>query len=148
MDSSNFSFPKRGKVCIKCEAKRRKTWRKNNPEIIKLAKRRSRMSLPVAERERKRARDTGKLLKQTVISHYSDGKNECHLCKFNDIRALTIDHICGGGRKHLKSLGILGGWGFYKWLIKNNYPEGFQVLCMNCQIVKRHTHGEGVVIER
>ena len=44
---------------------------------------------------------------------------------------LSIDHIDGGGTQHRKQLREQGTI-FYRWVIKNNYPEGFQVLCFNC----------------
>jgi len=62
------------------------------------------------------------------------------LCGFADIRALSIDHIDGGGNKHRRFLGFgLFGAGqkFYSWLKKEGYPEGYQTLCMNCQWIKR-----------
>lgn len=44
-----------------------------------------------------------------------------------------IDHINGNGSKHRKKL---NNTDMYRWLIKNKYPEGFQVLCMNCNFAK------------
>ena len=76
-------------------------------------------------------------LKRMVISHYSSGKFKCRYCGFSDIRALSIDHIKGGGNKHIRQVR-----NFYSWLTKNNYPDGFQVLCMNCQWIKRSQHNE------
>ncbi len=78
-------------------------------------------------------------LKLKVIGHYSNGTMECanpfgkHKEPYTDIRATSIDHIKGGGRKHRKGIGS----GFYRWLIKHNYPKGYQVLCMSCQYIKR-----------
>jgi len=78
-------------------------------------------------------------LKMTVLSHYS-AELKCK-CGFNDIRALSIDHVNGGGNKHAKRIG--GGSGaLYFWIKKHSFPEGFQVLCMNCQFIKRHEKGE------
>ena len=68
-----------------------------------------------------------------VLSYYSSGANVCAHCGFDDIRALSIDHIDGGGTKHRKE--IKGD--MYDWLKRNNYPKGYQVLCMNCQFIKR-----------
>ena len=81
---------------------------------------------------RKLASGRQQRLKRDVISHYSNGTNRCAFCSFDDIRALSIDHINGGGAKHIRSVHNL-----YEWLIKNSYPLGFRVLCMNCQWVKR-----------
>jgi hypothetical protein len=65
------------------------------------------------------------------------------------LRALSIDHINGKGAEHLRSIGSisckgrgLGGTQFYRWLQRNNYPRGFQVLCMNCQWIKRNENNE------
>ena len=76
--------------------------------------------------------------KRLVINHYSEGMMICRRCGFSDIRALSIDHINGGGYKHIRT--IKGD--FYSWLIKSNYPTGFQVLCMNCQWLKRDENHE------
>jgi len=82
------------------------------------------------------------LQKKAVIEKYSGGKNCCVLCGFTDIRALSIDHINGGGHQHVKEIKKTSGCSFYSWLIKNNYPEGYQVLCMNCQFIKRDQKSE------
>jgi hypothetical protein len=29
-----------------------------------------------------------------------------------------------------------------KWIIDNNYPPSIQILCMNCQFIKRHERNE------
>lgn len=63
----------------------------------------------------------------------------CARCQFSDIRALSIDHINGDGAKHRKEI---GGGRIYRWLLKQDFPEGFQVLCMNCQFIKAHENHE------
>ena len=70
------------------------------------------------------------------LSHYSDGKIECGCCKENNYEFLAIDHINGGGNKHIKSI----GGKLVRWLIKNNFPQGFRVLCHNCNMSLGH-HG-------
>ena len=74
-------------------------------------------------------------IKMEVLSHYSEGRFTCVRCGFNDLRALSIDHINGGGNKHRKEEGY--GSNFYGWLIKNKFPDGFRTLCMNCQWITR-----------
>ncbi len=86
------------------------------------------------------ARKTKSKLKQEVLSYYSDGKVVCARCGYSDIRALGLDHVNGGGAKH-RRLGLAGN-GFYVWLKKNNFPAGLQVLCMNCNWVKRVENDE------
>ena len=89
-----------------------KRWRKANPE---LANERSRISRKKFE----------EMTKRLVFEHY--GK-ECVCCGEDEVMFLTMDHIDGGGEKHRKEIGRK----IYNWLYRNNFPEGFQVLCMNC----------------
>ena len=67
----------------------------------------------------------------------------CRCCKESNIDFLAIDHIAG--RKQMDSepelvkLGYsskLEGSSLQKWIIKNNFPEGFQILCQNCNFSK------------
>ena len=72
--------------------------------------------------------------KEKVFKNYSvDGKIEC-FCKENEIAFLTIDHINGCGKELRKKQGL--GAALYGWLIKNNFPKGFQILCYNCNNAK------------
>jgi hypothetical protein len=77
------------------------------------------------------------LLRQTVLSHYG---NRCTCCGETTYEFLAIDHINNNGAKHRKEIG-LGGSRIYRWLKDNNYPDGFQVLCHNCNQAKGH-YGE------
>lgn len=79
-------------------------------------------------------------LKEAAIRHYSPEMN-CVRCGFGDIRALSMDHINGGGGQHRRSIRKYG-YGIYDWVIKNHFPPGFQVLCMNCQFIKRYEKRE------
>ena len=76
-------------------------------------------------------------LKQEVLTHYGNGKCACVKCGFDDLRALSIDHILGEGNTLRKRIGSLGGISFYRMLRKEGYPQGYQTLCMNCQFIKR-----------
>ncbi len=73
--------------------------------------------------------------KEQVFAHYCDGKPKCAKCGFDNPKALSVDHINGKGNEHRKTL---GGVNIIKWIVKNNFPEDFQILCMNCQFIKRH----------
>jgi hypothetical protein len=65
-----------------------------------------------------------------VVYVYSDGYVKCKLCNEDDLDVLTIDHINGGGTKHLKKIPNAD---LYAWLINESFPDGFRVLCWNCQ---------------
>lgn len=58
----------------------------------------------------------------------------CRCCGETIIEFLTIDHINGDGYKHRQEI----GGGILRWLRNNGYPEGFQILCMNCNFGKRN----------
>lgn len=96
-----------------------KQWRKNNPDKMH-AYRNAHV----------------KKLKDETFTAY--GGYICSCCGETEKLFMTIDHINGGGNTHRKSLGNAGGKDFYTWLRKNGYPEGYQVLCYNCNISKGH----------
>lgn len=74
-------------------------------------------------------------LKVEVITAYG---GKCKCCGIDDIAFLSIDHIDGGGRIHRETL---PGRNFYIWLKRNDYPNGFQVLCYNCNTAKSQNIG-------
>ena len=82
---------------------------------------------------RQKIREKQRKLKLIIINHYSKGKNCCACCDELLIEFLTIDHIRGDGNKHRKKHKSNH---IYDWLIKHNFPEGFMVLCMNCNFSK------------
>ena len=67
--------------------------------------------------------------RRKVLTHYGNGKIECQCCKETLFEFLSIDHIKGGGTQHKIKIGTRN---IYPWIIKNNYPEGFRILCHNC----------------
>jgi hypothetical protein len=76
-------------------------------------------------------------LKEECLNHY--GKT-CHCCGEKITQFLTIDHIKGKGniqRKKLFGYNI-SGVHMYRWLIKNNFPDEFRILCMNCNWATRY----------
>ena len=77
-------------------------------------------------------------LKFEVLKHYGNGKLQCTRCGYSDTRALSIDHTEGNGTRHREEI----GYNLYRWLKKNNFPEGFTTLCLNCQWLKRQEKWE------
>jgi hypothetical protein len=79
-------------------------------------------------------------IKTDTFSYYSNGNIKCKNCSCKDLDILTIDHINGKGSSHrIEIFGDkkTGGCRFYFWLKRNNFPNGYQVLCFNCQFRKR-----------
>jgi hypothetical protein len=82
----------------------------------------------VRRRENQRAFE----MRLLVLQHYG---GKCACCGETEYKFLAMDHINGNGNKHRKEIGS-GGKTLYRWLVKNNFPEGFQVLCHNCNVAK------------
>ena len=66
-----------------------------------------------------------------VLIVYSQDPPSCICCGETHFEFLTIDHINGGGEAHRKSIGGPGRT-MDRWLRLNGYPDGFRVLCYNC----------------
>jgi len=107
----------KGKRCQTCIDKRN-DWYKGSPTQAK----------DKSRREQRRA---------IVIEHYG---GKCVHCGESRPECLAIDHINDGeGNSHRKQINKYGST-FYKWLVDNNFPEGFRVLCHNCNF-GRHING-------
>jgi hypothetical protein len=76
-------------------------------------------------------------IKTEVLEHYS-GNNppKCARCCTTDISRLTIDHINNDGAK-MRRRHPYQKRHILRWLKKNGYPEGYQVLCKRCNTEKR-----------
>jgi hypothetical protein len=102
-------------------------------------------------RYRRRTNDCNRAVKVRVMAHYG-GKCMCPGCGEAAIEFLSIDHINGGGNKHRRELAnnrllpgknvyqVRGGVNFYRWLERSGFPEGYRVLCFNCNMA-RGFHG-------
>ena len=62
----------------------------------------------------------------------------CARCGFEDKRALTLDHKLNNGSQERKELGERG---VYRRAKAMHRPDEYQILCMNCQFIKRHEDG-------
>lgn len=77
-------------------------------------------------------------IKDEVYSYYGGYKCNCPGCLITETYFLTIDHIENNGTQHRKAIKYVS---IVKWLKNNNFPSGYQVLCMNCQFGKKHNNG-------
>lgn len=140
-----YAKHRNSRICKDCDNKRAKQWQvKNKSKLERYNKKRwQEKKEEMTMRYRPYSRNYRRKLKEQILRHYSSnlkcsGWNGIE-CPFHcsDIRALTIDHINGGGLNHRKKIKCVNGTGFYRWLRDNDYPSDFQVLCMNCQFIKR-----------
>lgn len=113
------------KVCVDCGEE------KSRSEFYKLSRRSGTEVTPrckVCERARlKRRREETRL---AIVTHYSSGRMCCADCGEDRYPVLDLDHINGGGRAERTQAGSPEA--FYTNLIKTGFPEGYRVLCRNC----------------
>jgi len=94
----------------------------------------------VKERLNKLSNEERKKVKYEVLYHYSKKLSNsdipcCNCCGEHDFLIfLTIDHITD--RKNTTHKKGLGGDKIYRYLRRNGYPAGYQVLCVNCNSAK------------
>ena len=86
------------------------------------------------QRNREARNRYNKKLRLLIFNYYSNNKLECACCGEKEYGFLSLDHINGGGNTHRKEIGF--GTQLYCWIIKNNYPPIFQILCYNCNLSK------------
>lgn len=67
-----------------------------------------------------------------VLQHYSNGDPKCACCGESEWKFLAIDHVNGGGKKHRSVTSSC----LADWIVRNNYPDGFRVLCHNCNFAR------------
>lgn len=73
-----------------------------------------------------------------ALKAYGGAAPACECCSEGLLQFLALDHIDGGGHQQRQET---GGGGFYTWLRRNNYPEGFRVLCHNCNLGRQINGG-------
>lgn len=103
--------------CKLCSRKRIKSHRDKDPE-----------------RRKGWARAWHHRLRLQCLLHYSRGTLKCACCGEGMVDFLTIDHVNNDGCKHRKTIG--GASNICAWLKRNGFPNGFQVLCFNCNSAK------------
>ena len=86
---------------------------------------------------RERQRVERKQDRGSVISHYGGA---CVCCGEVTDSFLALDHVAGAGNQHRRGINKSGS-GFYRWIIDQGFPPGFQILCHNCNISKRLLNG-------
>ena len=74
--------------------------------------------------------------KLLVLKHYGGSPPHCACCGEWHIVFLAIDHINGGGKAQSR---FNKGGKIIDWIVRNKFPEGFQILCMNCNWAKHVT---------
>lgn len=122
-----MAYRKNNLVIIK---QRQKTYRENNKNLIKMSKRK--------EYEIQGWKRMVSAEQKLKIQAYAILGNKCARCGFDDPRALQIDHINGGGAMESKEIGLRR----IRKKIVNGNTKDYQLLCANCNWIKRSEKGE------
>lgn len=117
--------------CKICAADISREWARTNPKkILKMQRSYSTRNRDVINAKRR------KYLKQSLAKNRKAAIDilggKCAICGFDDIRALEIDHINGGGQTDRKTRGARERY----VAIAKGQTDGFQVLCSNCHSIK------------
>lgn len=117
-------------------------WREKNRTVAREISRNAsaKYSANNPSTRRKSARDYNARRRAETVAFYG---GKCVRCGFSDIRALHVDHINGGGKKERDA----GRHGLFDlWKITKDDPvmarATFQLLCANCNSIKRHEQYE------
>lgn len=120
--------------CIPCERARALQWeRENMPQVLQ------------------RNREYLSRLRWTALVRYSKSEEPtCACCGETELVFLAIDHIDNNGAEHRRSLSPDAPRSVHviRELARQGWPEGFQVLCSNCNWAKHvlgacpHSGGE------
>lgn len=114
-----------------------KRWVKKNRERVNANRRRNYWKNRQRElaKMRKYYRRYHTALKMAVLTHYGGNPPKCACCGEGHIEFLSVDHMSGDGKEDRAKHGTSG---FYRRLVRSNFPPGFQILCLNCNFAKGH----------
>ena len=126
----------------------RKTYLKSISNPVNVEKRRelnkkyvSENRAIVLEKNAAHARRIRDHYRDIIFNHYSNNDIKCANCGIDVYSVLCLDHINNDGADHKRRLNkngkkLLGTSDLYRDIIKNNFPDNFQVLCFNCNYHK------------
>lgn len=87
--------------------------------------------------------ESSKVARERVrdAAYMAYGGYRCACCGETERAFLSIDHVNNDGAEHKRAHKLRTGEQMYRWLARNKFPPGFQILCMNCQWGKRNCNG-------
>ena len=116
--------------CKNCSNVYNQHWRSLNIKGYKASIRRSNEKYYWKDPEKLRAagRNYSRKIRLLAIEHYG---GKCACCGEWKFEFLAIDHVNGGGQKDRKSDKNKGS-NMAMWLYRHDWPDGFRILCHNC----------------
>lgn len=122
-------------TCTRCKGEFVPTFNKNDkPHVMCTPCRAAAAAAMKAHRDkygdayRSKQRNYMRNRRQQVYDHYG---NNCECCGETQYEFLSIDHKNGGGTQHRLRDNIRGS-SIIGWIIANDYPDEFRILCHNC----------------
>jgi hypothetical protein len=109
-------------------------WISRNPEEAVAKSRRWQKRNP--EKVRAINREQSYRYRAAVLDHYGPF---CVCCGEAETTFLTVDHMNNDGAEHRRTDPSASN--IYFWLVRNDFPEGFQILCWNCNAAKQFRGG-------
>jgi len=127
------------KTCSACRASNKRSREKRTKlGLCRLCPRPIDPGVGLCETHRVQARERSKKdreeFKKLIYDHYG---GECACCGETEIRFMTVDHVENDGADHRRKLFGKNTGTVHRWLVKNKFPPGFQMLCFNCNAAKQ-----------
>mgnify|MGYP000712282206 CR=1 FL=1 len=112
---------------------------KSAAELVKEKSRARSRAYHIKNRDRQLYQFRARYEKQRdeVFSHFG---GKCSCCGETEVLFLSIDHVNNDGNVRRQEKGN-SYRRLYSWLIKNNFPAGYQLLCTNCNHGKHRNGG-------
>ena len=111
-------------------------WYERNKEAAREKKRIVMQRLRAESPDKYNAQSRRAKIKEKLILFEMYGC-KCAICGFADMRALSLDHVNNNGSAERTELGIRGT---YRRAKAEYRPDEYQILCMNCNFIKRSVH--------
>lgn len=150
------TFVKKTNQCVKCYSRLKQRRKRADPVFLAQQRERAKVAYwenPAKENTRwgiwySKSKDrvsayrknrTAELKKQV----YDLLGRFCARCGFSDSRALQIDHIHGGGNKEKRELKTRSDSRLFLHILQHTNPKDvYQILCANCNWIKKHENNE------
>lgn len=110
-----------------------KRWYEKNKEKARESKRITMRRLRMENPEKYNKQSRCSKIKEKLRLFVMYGR-VCASCGFSDMRALSLDNIKNNGNEERR---LLGERGVYRKAKAVYAPDDYQILCMNCQFIKR-----------
>lgn len=132
-------------ACNSCNAKRVEDHHAKNREWRLECARKRYAKDPTSvwtPKRRKRANELAQVrLRNLRNAIYLKYGNKCNCCGETNTLFLTLDHVNNDGKHMRKYVHGRSANTIYTWIINNNFPDIFQLLCFNCNIGKSRNNG-------